>query len=178
MATRARHEARWTAEDAVVKGRVARNRFWVVLVLFALIVVVSSWAFATRMNFQDLQVQLQVCGEPLTEDATTADVEAAGCVPTDVTDEQLAMWHESARRDPVGTQGAVWQFEEVPINTVANAFQLDLAEPARSVVVLDHEAGTVRAALTPDAADTRWTGVVGSRGPTSYWLLVTPAQAG
>lgn len=178
MATRARHEARWTAEDAVVKGKVARNRLWVILVLFGLIAVISTWAFTRQLNFQDLQVQLQVCQEPLAEEATSADVEAAGCTPTDVTEERVRLWHQSSPRDPVSAEGPTWQFEDVPIDTVANAVQVDLPEPARSVVLFDHDGGTVRTALTSDAADTRWTGTVGTRGPTSYWLLVTPGQEG
>ncbi|WP_289018047.1 hypothetical protein [uncultured Ornithinimicrobium sp.] len=178
MAQRARHEARWTADDAVVKGKVRRNRLWVVLLLFGLVGVLSTWAYTRLLNFQDLQVQLRVCQEPLGEDATGADVTAAGCVPTDVTDERVRLWHQSSPRDPVSAEGPTWLFEDVPIDTVANAVQVDLADPARSVVLFDHEEGGVRTALTPDAADTRWTGTVGTRGPTSYWLLVTPAQAG
>lgn len=176
MAKRARHEARWTAEEAVVKGKVARNRFWVILLLFALIMALSAWAFGRRMNFQELEVQLRACAQPLEETATMAEVEAAGCEPTEVSTARLRLWHQSSPRDPVSAEGSVWRFQDVPIDTVANSVQLDLEQPARSVVMVDHDEGSVREQLTPDASDTRWTGVVGSRGSTSYWLLVTPME--
>ena len=92
--------------------------------------------------------------------------------------EPLRLWHQSSTRDRASAEGPTWWFEDVQIDTVANAVQVDLADPARSVVLFDHEDGSVRTALTPDASDTRWTRTVGTRGPTSYWLLVTPAQAG
>lgn len=172
---RARHEAAWTDENATVKGTTGRNRGWVMLAVgFAVIAVVSIFAYNRFMNFQDVTYSLYHCDQPLGEDATWADAQGAGCAPAAIEGEVLTMWHQGSQSQADTVTEDDWVFEDNPVNTVVNSLQVDTATPAHSVVLVEPDKEEVRTVLTSDAAGTRWTGFIGDRASTTMWVLVTP----
>ena len=176
MAQRSRHEARWTHEEAIVKGRGPGNRGWWTLALgFAVIATLATVAFNRYMNFQDVTFELRRCQAPLTAGSTWQEVQAAACDPAPIEDDVLTMWHEGSQSSADATTGSSWVFEDVPINTVVNALEITTGAPAQSVVLAEPDNEQVRRALTADSARVRWSANIGDRGPTTYWVLVTPA---
>lgn len=176
MAQRSRHEARWTHETATVKGAAGGNRGWWALALgFLVIAVVSTLAFNRYMNFQDVTFELRRCQGELTADSTWPEVQAAACDPAAIEGDTLTMWHEGSQSAADSTTESSWTFEDVPVNTVVNAMEIVTRGPAASVVLAEPGNEQIRTALTSDAARTRWSGHIGDRGPTTYWVLVTPA---
>lgn len=175
MGARARHEARWTHADATVRGRAQRNRGWVLLVGFAAIVMLATVAYLEFMRFETVTYQLRQCEQPLTEDSSWADVEAAGCEPLAITgDANLLQIEASSRNAPDRVEGSTWTFDEVPVNSPAHAIEMVSPIAARSGVIAEPTNEVVRSTLSPDTSGTRWSGFIGSRGPTTYWLLLTP----
>jgi hypothetical protein len=175
MAQRSRHEARWTHEEATVKGGGHGNKGWWTLALgFAAIAIVATVAFNRYMNFQDVTFELRRCQAPLTAESTWKEVQAAACDPAPLEDEVLTMWHEGSQSPADATAESSWTFEDVPVNTVVNAMEIRTGAPARSVVLAEPENEQIRRALTSDAARTKWSANIGDRGPTTYWVLVTP----
>jgi PhoPQ-activated pathogenicity-related protein len=175
MVTRSRHEASWTSPDAAVK-RPRGNQGWVVLVLgFAVIAVVATLAFNRYMNFQDVTFELRRCQAPLSAEATWQEVQAAACDTATIEGDELTMWREGSQSFADATTESSWTFEDVPVNTVVNAMEVNTGQPAESVVLAEPDNESVRLALTSDTARTRWSGHIGDRGPTTYWVLVTPA---
>ncbi|AXH96264.1 hypothetical protein [Ornithinimicrobium avium] len=172
---RARHEAAWTHQDATVRGSAGRNRGWVMLAVgFAVIALLSIFAYNRLMNFQTVTFELQTCQASLGEDVNWADVEAAGCAPAPIEGDRLTMWHGGDQSSADEVTGGAWVFDGVPVNTVVNSMQIDTAVPARSVVLVEPDKKQVRTVLTSDSARTRWSGYVGDRAATTLWVLVTP----
>jgi hypothetical protein len=178
MTGRARHEARWTHAEATVRGT-HRNRGWVLLVGFAALVTLSTVAYMEFMRFETVSYELRQCERPLSESSSWADVEAAGCEPVTLTDAaDLVVVEAATRSAPDRVDGSTWVFDEVPVNSPAHAVELVTPVAGQSVVIAEPTNRVVRDEMSTDASGTRWTGFIGSRGPTEYWLLVTPAQAG
>lgn len=175
MSTRARHEARWSHADATVRGRGQRNRGWVLLLGFAVIVMLATVAYLEFMRFETVTYELRQCEQPLTESSSWADVEAAGCEPLAVTGAaDLLQIESSTRNAPDRVEGSTWVFDGVAVNSPAHAIELVSPVDAQSGVIAEPTNQVVRSELSPDASGTRWSGFIGSRGPTEYWLLLTP----
>lgn len=175
MTTRNRFEAAWTHPESSVKGKVRRNRPWVLAALFAIVAVVITLAWGRMMNISDVTYELRVCEQPLDAGSGWAQVEAAGCVTTPAEGDRVTLWAEGSQQEADVTSSTSWTFEDVPVNSPATAIQVDLDSPAGSVVLAEPTNERVRRALTGDAAGQRWTANVGSRGPVTYWVLVTPS---
>jgi hypothetical protein len=178
MTSRHRFEASWTHPEASVRGRVRRNRAWVLALLFALVVVLATVTWSRMMNVSDVSYELRVCEQPLTAGSTWAEVQAAGCQAAPTAGAAVTLWAASDQQEPDVTSATAWTFHDVPVNTSATGVQVDLDAPARSVVLAEPTNERVRRELTGDVSGRRWTANVGARGPVSYWVLVTPAEAG
>lgn len=177
MPQRSRHEARWTHSEATVRGGRAGNRGWWVLAAgFLVIAAVATLTYTRYMNFQDVTFELRRCQAPLAAEATWQEVQAAACDPAPRGADELTMWHEGSQSSADSTTETSWVFEGVPVNTVTNALQVVTGDPAESVVLAEPENERVRRALTSDSAGTRWSASIGDRGPTTYWVLVTPQR--
>lgn len=175
MSTRARHEARWTHSESTVRGRGPRNRGWVLLLCFAAILLIATVAYMQLMRFETVTYELRQCEQPLTDSSSWADVEAAGCQPLAVTGSAgLLQIESSSRNAPDRVEGSTWVFDAVAVNSPAHAIELTSPVPAQSGVIAEPTNKVVRSRLSPDASGTLWTGFIGSRGPTTYWLLLTP----
>lgn len=174
MSLRARHEAHWTHDDALVKGRRQGNRGWVLLIAFALVFGLATTAYLTLMRFETVSYQLRTCTEPLTKDSTWVEVRRADCEPVDASGAELELFEESDRRSPDRIEGSTYFFDEVPVNWPVPGISLRTTDPMRSIVLAEPTTQTIRRELSSDASDTRWSANVGSRGPVEYWILVTP----
>lgn len=171
---RSRHEAAWTADESLVKGRVRRNKAWVLLLLVAAGATLIGTTWWKSMNFQSVTYQLRVCAEPLTKESSWAQVQQAACDPAPISGNRLTLWAGSDEQEPASSAESSWTFTEVPLNTALTAIQINLADAAQTVVLAEPDNKSLRRSLTGDAAGQKWTANVGSRGPTSYWILVTP----
>ena len=176
MATRHRSEATWTHEDALVKGNPRRDRAWVLIVLVALGAVVITLSWSRLMGIADVTYEYRICQEPLTKESSWEQVQAAACDIAPVGDARLTLWAEGDQQEPDVTGASSWTFEDVPVNTSATAVELDVTDPATSVVLAEPTNQQIRRALTGDAAGKIWSANVGARGPVTYWVLVTPAR--
>lgn len=179
--SRAAHEARWTHDDARVKGRTRRNGWWVLLLAVALVIGLAIFGYQRWWAFETVAYETKVCEQPLTEDSTWADVEAAGCRPTDVADlgqvvvyNQLDRSDMSARLEPASIEGAVTTYDDIAVNSPAHYLELDTTQPVDNVVVAVPADQEIRRAMTSDASRTDWGVPIGSGGATHYWLLITP----
>lgn len=176
MAQRSRHEASWTSADATVRGRRPGRGGWVMLALgFVAVAVIATVAFNRYMNFQTVTFELRECTAPLTAESTWQEVQAAACDPAPIEGDELTMWHEGSQSSADATSETSWTFEGVPVNTVTNALEITTSEAAETVVLAEPDNQQIRRALTSDAAGLRWSANIGDRGPTTYWVLVTPA---
>ena len=175
MSRRNRSEAAWTHEEAVVKGKRNRNKAWVLfgLVVAAVFVITLTWQRV--MDVADVTYELRHCQEPLTAESTWQQVQAAACDPVTTTEgTTMVVVSKNYAQDPEVTTDSSWTFEKVPVNSRETSMRLKTDEPVRSVVLAEPENERIRRALSPDAAAQDWSGYVGSRGPKTYWVLVTP----
>lgn len=180
--SRSAHEAHWTHADATVKGRSRGNTgWWVLLVAVAVVIGLAVFGYARWWSFQTVEYQTMQCSAPLTEDSSWSEVQAAGCEPVDVEGlgqvvvyNQLDRSDMSSQREPAAVEGAITRYDDVAVNSPAHYLELDLTSTAQTVVVAEPDNQTVRSAMSSDSSGTQWGTPIGSRGPTSYWLLVTP----
>ena len=174
MSTRSRHEARWTHETSTVTGRKNKNRAWVLLVLAAVVIGLATLGYVRFMGFAPVSYELRECAEPLTEEASWAQVQAAACDPAADVGATVTLMRGSEAVAPDTVEDATLTWESWPVNSPEHAIEVDLDEPAQSVVIAEPDTERLRTALSPDASDTRWGGFIGGRGPTTYWVLITP----
>ncbi|MFX0538563.1 hypothetical protein ACQBAT_13360 [Ornithinimicrobium sp. Y1847] len=172
--TRNRAEAAWTHPEAKVKGKVRRNKAWVLIGMVAVLTVVIVLAWARLMNFQDVTYEVRECTQPLDRDSTWEQVEAANCQTLPTEGKRLTLWAGGDQQDADTVDDTTWTFESVPLNTVLTAMEIRLTDSASTVVLAEPENEVIRRALSGDASGTRWSANVGSRGPSTYWVLVTP----
>lgn len=171
---RNRAEAVWTDETARVKGKRNRNRFWVLFGLVALGAVIISLTWSRMMGVTDVTYELRHCQQPIAEDASWQEVQAAACDPAPIEGLTARQVAASDEQEPSSSSGSTWTFKDVPVNSPENSFRLRLTEPATTVVLAEPGNEKIRREFTGDAEGIRWNAFVGSRGPSEYWILVTP----
>lgn len=172
---RARHEGRWTHDEATVKGSRSRNRWWIMLAPAALIVILAAVGYTRFWNFQTVHYGLRQCNQPLSLESTWAEVQAAACDPIDPAGVQLTIRNEGQEViEPSAVEGSTLSFDDIPVNSPAPAIRIELDRPAGAIVLAEPDHERIRRELNGDASGTSWSANVGSRGPTDYWVLITP----
>lgn len=166
--TRSRDQKEW-----IVHGR-KHGQPWVIPVVLILMGVLVVMTYQRFMAFDSVTYELRQCQTPLTAESTWAQVQAANCEPLDTAGATFAIYEGASRHDPDVTEAHEFLFDSFPINSVEHSVDLRIPVAAASVVVGEPDNEQVRRALSPDAAGKHWTGYTGDRGPTHYWLLVTP----
>ncbi|KUG58390.1 hypothetical protein AVL62_10780 [Serinicoccus chungangensis] len=175
MGTRSRHEARWTDARSTASGRLPRNQWWVLPLLLAGIALVMFVAWRVYNGVDTVTYEVRRCQEVLTEDASWSEVQAAACDPVDaVALPSVVLMRGEEPVEPDRSEGAVLAWDGWAVNSPEHSVQVRLEDPAESIVVAEPTNERVRTELTPDAADIRWGGFIGGRGPTEYWVLITP----
>ena len=155
MAQRSRYEAKWTHPEATVQGKQTRNKWWVIVLGFAAIMLISTTAMVRYMNFQTVGYELLQCAAPLTEESSWAEVQAADCRPMPVDGVELIHLQEGSVREPVRVEGSTIFVEDVPINSPAHALRLTLSNPVSSIVVAEPENERLRTEMSGDAQGLR-----------------------
>ena len=164
-----------TKDGWIVHGQ-QRNSGWTLLLIAVLIGVLVVLAYQRFMNFDTITYELRQCDAPLTAESTWSEVEDAGCEPMDAAESSFVIYEEASRHNPDSVEGSAFVFESFPVNSILHVAELTLAESAESVVVAEPANEQMRVALRRNTADGKvWSGYVGDRGPTEYWILVTPA---
>lgn len=144
------------------------------LILLAAVIVAAATAGYVRfMGFEDISYEVSQCDQPLTEDSTWADVQTAGCSPADASTAEVELFHEGSYYVPDQVSGSTYTFEGWPVNSPSHSIGVQTSDSARSIVVVDPTNEQIRDELSGDAPGTGWTGFIGSRGPTTYWILIT-----
>lgn len=163
-----------TKDGWIVHGK-HQNSLWVPVVIVIVIGVLVALAYQRFMAFDTVTYELRHCAEPLTAESTWEQVEAAGCEPADATGATFVLWEERSRHEPDSVAGSVFTFDSFPINSVAHSPQLTLPESAETVVVAEPTNEQLRRPMRRTSVDgLNWSGYTGARGPTEYWILVTP----
>ena len=166
-----------TKDGWIVHGTY-QNRLWVPVVIAAVIGVLVFGYYQRFMAFDTVSYELRHCSEPLTADSTWQEVEAAECEPVDAAGTTFVLFEERSQHDPSAVTGSVFTFEDFPVNSVAHSPQLILTEPAETVVVAEPTNEQLRRPMRRTSVDgLRWSGYTGARGPTEYWILVTPTTS-
>lgn len=142
--------------------------------LAAVIVVAATLGYVRFMGFETISYELRHCQETLSGDADWEQVQAAACDPQDAATTTVELVHEGGVEPPDSTSGSVYTFEDWPVNSPSHSISVTTSEVVRTVIVVEPTNEVVRDELTSDATGTRWSGFIGSRGPTEYWVLVTP----
>lgn len=160
-------------EEWIVHGRKPGSP-WVIPIVLILMAVLVVMAYQRFMAFEAVTYELRQCQAPLTADSTWEQVQAARCEPVDAGSTVFSIYEGSSRHQPDLVEGSEFIFDSFPINSVEHSTDLVLPEAAESVVIVEPTNERVRRSMRGDAAGTHWTGYTGDRGPTHYWLLVTP----
>lgn len=176
MSTRSRHEARWTDERSTVTGRGPRSKWWVLPILAAALPLTFYASWRVYNDIDTVTYEVRECTEPLTEDASWADVTAAGCEPVPAEAMSMVLMRGEEPVEPDRTEGSLLSWDEWAVNSPEHSVQLVLDDPAETIVIAEPTNEQVRTALTGDSADVRWGGFIGGRGPKEYWVLITPTR--
>lgn len=142
--------------------------------LVALIAVAATTAYIRFMGFETVSYELRQCEQPLTAESSWDEVQAAGCDPADAAGTRVELYHEGVYVEPDSVSEATYTFEGWPVNSPSHAIGVWTTDSARSIVVAEPTNEAVRDQLSSDSAGTTWSGFVGARGPTTYWVLLTP----
>lgn len=153
-----------------------RNNPWIMFVIVALIVAAVVIAYLRIMAFRTVTYEVRQCQSPLTAESTWAEIEAAECRSIDAVAEgaTLVLFEGSSRKEAESVLGGSFTFEGFPINTPAHSFELHGVQPADTGLLVDPKGQSIRREMRSDASGTTWSGFTGGRGPTEYWILLTP----
>lgn len=153
-----------------------RNSPWIMLAIVVLIVVAVVLAYMRFMGFGTVTYEVRECRSPLTAESTWAQIEAADCRAIDVGTDgaTLVLYEGTSRTEAASVDGGTFTFEGFPINTPAHAFELRGVRPAGTGLLVDPKDQSVRREVRSNASGTNWNGFTGGRGPTHYWILLTP----
>ncbi|WP_151525597.1 hypothetical protein [Serinicoccus kebangsaanensis] len=175
MSTRSRHEARWTDERSTASGRLPRNKWWTLPLLVALALVALYGGYRVYMGIDTVTYEVRECQQPLAEGASWAEVQAAACDAVPADSLTMALMRGEERVEPDEVAGPLLTWDAWAVNSPEHSVQLVVDEPAETIVIAEPDNERVRVSLTSDTSGTRWGGFIGGRGPTSYWVLITPA---
>lgn len=167
-----RDRAQW-----IVHGQ-HRNNPWIMIIITVLIVAAIVVAYLQIMAFRTVTYEVRQCESPLTAQSTWAQIEAAGCESIDANADgtTLVLFEGSSPKEAESVQGGLFTFEGFPINTPAHSFELRGVEPADTGLLVDPKSQTVRREMRSDASGSSWSGFTGGRGPTEYWILLSPSS--
>lgn len=173
--SRNRTEAHWTSEESIVKGNKRRNAWWAIPLALIASIAVIYYAYSRAVGLADVTYEVRQCQETLDADSTWEQVQAAACDPVSTEGMTMRLHDDkSSVMDANEVTEHTFVFEDVPVNTAATGMSLEIERPAASVVLAEPENETIRRELTSNAQKTLWSANVGGRGPTTYWVLITP----
>lgn len=169
MRTKTRDTSEW-----IVNGR-QRSRPWVIVLIVAVIAVLVVAAYQRFMAFETVTYELRACAAPVDAGSSWSDVEAADCTPLVDESVSVVVFEGTSRHEPSSVSGARYAFGDFPVNTPAHSVEITGTQPMGTVLIAEPANERIRREMTGNADRTSWTGFVGSRGPTEYWLLMSPA---
>lgn len=168
MRTKTRDASEW-----IVNGRQA-SRPWVIVPIVAAIAVLVVVTYQRFMAFDTVTYELRSCATPIDAQSSWSDVEAADCTP--VLDDTVAVvvYEGTSRHEPSSVADARYSFGDFPVNTPAHSVEITGTPPMGTVLIAEPTNERIRRQMSGNADGTAWTGFVGARGPTEYWLLMSP----
>ncbi|MCA1780946.1 MAG: hypothetical protein ABR500_14075 [Dermatophilaceae bacterium] len=162
-------------DEWIVHGR-KPGQPWLIVVFFVAIGVLVVLAYQRFMAFDTVTYELRACQSPLTVESTWSEVEAAGCEPTEPGEVQVVLYEGTSRHEPATVDRAVFSFDRFPVNSTLHSVEIDGTPPTGAVLIAEPTNETIRQSMSGNVQGTTWSGFVGDRGPTQYWLLMTPNE--
>ena len=173
------HEATWTDPDE----KAGRRRFrwgWLWLLLIPLGLIFFSVGRANNYwQYDDFTVVTFSCPEPLSEDASWADMEAAGCAPNVIPGIDVRLLEAGRPSGEVITNGATWEFHGMQSAFSTLAINVYLEEPAGRVFIVDAAASPPRVhreMTNSDEARTVFARNLGEIETLDFYVVVSPAE--
>lgn len=170
------HEATWADPDAKEKRGFRWGWLWLLLIPAALILL-SVARFNNYWQYDSMTVTTLECRDAVAEDATWADMESAGCEPTDVgATVQLVDGGRITDADPE-TDGTSWTFDNVPTAFTTLALNVTVPRSAGQVHIVDaeQEPPEVLRAMTPsDSARTVFARNLGEIDTLTLYAVISP----
>jgi hypothetical protein len=151
-----------------------RSRPWVIVVIVAVIAGIVVVAYQRFMTFETITYELRTCASPVDAQSSWSDIEAAGCEPTEHDGASVVVYEGTSRHEASSVAGAQHAFADFPLNTPAHSVEIIGSEPMGTVLIVEPTNERIRREMAGNADGTAWTGFVGARGPTEYWLLMSP----
>lgn len=171
MEARSRDTSEW-----IVYGR-KQSQPWLIVVFVVAVGVLVVLAYQRFMAFDTVTYELRACRGSLTADSSWSQVESADCRPGSFGDVEVVVYEGTSRHEPAAVDGAAYSFDGFPLNSTAHSVEIDGLPSADGVLIAEPTTERIRRAMSGNAAGTAWSGFVGDRGPTLYWLLVTGGAA-
>lgn len=173
----ARHEAKWVDDP----GAPPRKKFpWGWLVLLIIPVLIVGYFVAEHndyWSYADVSVTTLACDEPLRDNPTWDDMTEAGCAPAAIGDQVRIFEGGNALSEPE-KDGAEWAFPGLPtaFSTLSIEGMLSESFDRAFLVNADADPPEVGRELSSDASGTHFTGAIGQRGITNYYIVAAPAE--
>ena len=168
MRTQTRDASEW-----IVNGR-QRSRPWVIVVIVAVIAALVVLAYQRFMAFETVSYELRACTTPVDAQSSWSDIEAADCAPVSDDSVSVVLYEGTSRHEPSAVRGGQYSFGDFPVNTSAHSVEITGTDSMRTVLIAEPNEERIRREMSGNADGTAWTGFVGARGPTEYWLLMSP----
>lgn len=175
------HEATWVDDPDAGPQKKRRFRWaWAWLLLIPAALMLFSVARSNNYwQYTDMTVTTLQCQEPVSEAPAWADLADAGCAPAAI-GAQVALTDAGRHPDAEPeSDGTTWTFEGVPSAFSTLAIDVQLAEPAGRVLVVNPESEpptVVRELLANDTASTMFAGSLGELESTSFQVVVAPLE--
>lgn len=157
----------------IVHGQTKTNP-WVMVAIVVGIAALVVLAYQRLMNFDTITYELRQCEQPLTEESSWAEVTAAGCEPISIDGVTLKVYEGRSEHVPDSTEDSTFIFDSYPVNSIEHVLEIDGTPPGDALLLGDPQGEEIRRAMSSDAGGRDWSTYVGARGPTEYWLLLTP----
>lgn len=160
----------WVVQDS------HKNNPWAMVVIVVVIAVLVIVTYQRFMAFDTITYQVQACEQPLSDTSSWIDVEAAGCVPTSTAGMSFAIFEGGSRHQPDSVTDDSFVFDSYPVNSILHTTEFTSGEPAETIAIVDPVNEEIRTIMRGDRSGLDWSAYVGSRGPTEYWILITPRR--
>lgn len=168
MRSQTRDTSQW-----IVNGR-QRSRPWVIVVIVAAIAVLVVVAYQRFMAFETVTYEVRACSGHVDAQSSWSEIQAANCQPVSDDSVSVILYEGTSRHEPSSVVDGRYSFGDFPVNTPAHSVAITGTEPMRTVLIAEPTTERIRREMSGDAGGTAWTGFVGARGPTEYWLLMSP----
>lgn len=174
------HEATWVDDpDAGPRKKRWRTAWlWLLLIPVALFLL-SIARFNNYWQYADYTVSTLACDQPLAQDPSWSDMEAAGCAQAAIPGAEVVLLDGGAPAENVETDGTTWSFPNMPSAFTTMGLNVLLQESAGRVFIVDAATTppTVHREMTAtDVNHTVFARSLGEADSTTFYAVVAPPE--